>query len=100
MNPDQNNNYLLRRTRTTSSSTPIAQKRQRSTSIDEEQSDTNYSYCPRILLKRIIHVKDEDEQVTLPPNQIILNMAQATDQMTAQDDPQPRILLQRVSFEE
>lgn len=100
MNLDQNNNYVLRRTRTTSSSTSIVQKRQQSTSINEEQSDTNYSYCPRILLKRIIHVKDEDEQVTLSPNQIVLNMSQATEQMIAQDDLRPRILLQRISFEE
>lgn len=45
-------------------------------------------------------MKDEDEPILLPPTQITLNMAQATQQMTVENDAQPRILLKRVCFEQ
>jgi hypothetical protein len=55
---------------------------------------------PRILLKRVIHVKDDDEELTVDPPQIILNMSQATKQMTAEKHGHPKILLKRVCLEQ
>lgn len=105
MNPDQNNNYVLKRNRTTSIASSSTRKRRRydqSPLFDAQQSsDAFYSESPRILLKRIIHVKDEDEQLVLPSSHpITLNMAQATEQMTEQNDTRPKILLHRVTFEQ
>jgi hypothetical protein len=59
-------------------------------------------YIPRIPLKRIIHVKDDDddEELILNIPQITLNMAQATKQMSVQKDAQPKILLKRVRLEQ
>jgi len=59
-------------------------------------------YIPRIPLKRIIHVKDDDddEELILNTPQITLSMAQATKQMSVQKDAQPKILLKRVCLEQ
>lgn len=87
-------------------SSPIATKRKRlyrrslSSSTDEIESN---SLTPRILLKRVIHVKDEDdnaEESTIDNPQIILNMSQATKQMIDARNDQPRILLKRVCLEQ
>jgi hypothetical protein len=54
------------------------------------------AYSPRILLNRIVHVKDDGEQSSANTSQITLNMAQATRQMVVQKNAQPKILLRRV----
>ncbi len=55
---------------------------------------------PRILLKRVIHVKDDDEELITNNSQITLNMAQATKQMITQENTHPKILLKRVCLEQ
>lgn len=53
---------------------------------------------PRIPLKRVIHVKDDDddEELIENPAQIIFSMAQATDLMITEENARPRILLKRI----
>jgi hypothetical protein len=85
-------------------SSPIAMKRKRlsrkSIPISTDQIESN-SLTPRILLKRVIHVKDDDEEEpTIDHPRIILNMSQATKQMTDEIYGQPRILLKRIFFEQ
>jgi hypothetical protein len=48
----------------------------------------------------VIHVKDENEELINTNHQITLNMAQATQQMRAQKNTQPKILLKRIYFEQ
>ena len=57
------------------------------------------AYTPRILLRRVIHVKDEGEELPSNNPQVTLNMAQATEQMVVQKTVQPKILLKRVCLE-
>ncbi|CAF1023117.1 unnamed protein product [Adineta steineri] len=71
----------------------------KSTPSELIELDPELSYSPRLLLKRIIHVKDEDEEVIPINSKIILNMKQATEQMAIGDHPQPKIYLQRVCVE-
>jgi len=54
---------------------------------------------PRILLKRIVYVKDDDEELPSSNSQITLNMHRATEQMVTQRDAEPKILLKRVTLE-
>ncbi len=50
--------------------------------------------------KQIVHVKDDNEIFNdNDPNKLIINMAQATEQMLNNQYPQPIILLKRVCFE-
>jgi len=56
---------------------------------------------PRISLKRVIHVKDDDdEELIIDKSQIIMNMSQAIKQMIAQENTLPKILLKRISLEQ
>jgi hypothetical protein len=58
------------------------------------------AYSPRIPLNRIVHVKDEDEILNFnDQKKIMINMAQATEQMLNNEYPQPVILLKRISLE-
>ena len=54
------------------------------------------AYSPRILLNRIVYVKDDGENSTGDTSRITLNMAQATRQMVVRNNAQPKILLRRV----
>ncbi|CAF3444581.1 unnamed protein product [Rotaria sp. Silwood1] len=63
--------------------------------INEMKQDL---YTPRILLNRVVHVKDEGEDLFTNKPQITLNMAQATKQMILKRNLEPRILLERVSL--
>jgi hypothetical protein len=54
------------------------------------------AYCPRILLHRIVHVKDDGEEAPPSNRHTTLNMSQATEQMVDQRNSQPKILLKRV----
>jgi len=55
---------------------------------------------PRIPRNRIVHVKDEDEILNDNDHKkIMINMAQATEQMINNEYPQPVILLKRISLE-
>ena len=75
--------------------------RNASTSIDQLELEESVRECsPDIPLKRIIHVKDEDEEIIIDHPEIILNMAQATQQMTAERNVQPKILLKRICLEQ
>ena len=55
---------------------------------------------PRISLKRVIHVKDDEEEPIMTNSQITLNMDQATEQMINLENPPPKILLKRVCFKQ
>lgn len=52
---------------------------------------------PRIVLHRIVHVKDECQEVSIDEPHIGFNMTEATEHMIAQLDLKPQILLERVS---
>lgn len=57
-------------------------------------------FIPHISLKRVIHVKDDDDDESIESNsQIILNMKQATRQMDIEEDSQPKIFLKRIRLE-
>jgi len=64
------------------------------------ETDSHITYTPRLLLDRIVHVKDDDEQLSNEITQITLNMAQATKQMIGQTSGQPKIYLKRVIIED
>ncbi|CAF2432764.1 unnamed protein product [Rotaria sp. Silwood2] len=111
-NMDNKNKKLQKKKKI--SSTPIATK-PKERNIDRIESIVQYEslqsnhqrinkqlqspvYAPRILLNRVVHVKDEGEALFTNNRQMTLNMAQATEQMIVQKDLKPRILLQRVSL--
>ena len=55
---------------------------------------------PCIRLKRVVHVKDDDERATsVDRHQLTLNMAQATERMMEQTHLVPKIILKRVEFD-
>ena len=70
-----------------------------STSTDQIECESVRNCSARIPFEPIIHVKDEDEELIVDHPQIILNMAQATQQMTVERNIQPKILLKRVCLE-
>jgi hypothetical protein len=56
---------------------------------------------PRISLNQIVHVKDEDEILNdTDQKKVMINMAQATEEMLNHEYPQPIILLKRVCLEQ
>ena len=54
---------------------------------------------PCIRLKRVVHVKDDNEHGDSDGNQRTLNMTQATEQMLGKISGQPKIYLKRIAFE-
>ncbi len=55
---------------------------------------------PRIPLNRIVHVKDEDEQLNEnDQKKTTINMIEATEQMFNHQYPQPIILLKRICLD-
>jgi len=63
--------------------------------------DSDSSISPCISPHRIVHVKDDDDEILNDndPKKLKINMAEATEQMLNNQFPQPIILLKRVCFE-
>ncbi|CAF1043573.1 unnamed protein product [Rotaria sp. Silwood1] len=114
INTNMNNKIKKVQKKKKTSSTPIAIKH-KTLNIDHIESVMQYEsgqsapqqiskqlqspvYTPRILLNRVVHVKDEGEDLFTNKPQITLNMAQATKQMILKRNLEPRILLERVSL--
>lgn len=58
------------------------------------------AFAPSILLDRVVHVKDDGEIPNSDSShRLTITMAQATEQMQNQIHSQPRIRLQRVTFQ-
>jgi len=69
-------------------------------SPDVIEIDSDLSWSPHVSLNQIVHVKDEDEVLNdIDQKKVMINMAQATEQMLNHEYPQPIILLKRICLE-
>ncbi|UJR26811.1 hypothetical protein I4U23_008124 [Adineta vaga] len=77
--------------------TNLRSVKDKSTTPELIELEPELSYSPRLLLKRIVHIKDEE--LSVHTSQVALNMNRSTERMTNQSEARPTILLKRVRFD-